>query len=411
MEAQSDYVEYCTFFQLQQAEPFIQLLETFQNSHRLTGMRSEPEKGVLTGVILHEQSLLPEAGEIPLGRLAANLQVVQNLIRLSGLREESIIQIADEMKRKLGSAVSVPTHESGVCVFSDVAVEALLFPTQEAELSHIAKRLNAHATDFFEEIWSKRPLRTLGNMSPVQAAADSKQQKRLHGVVKFIEECFIASSPRVAQGETISIAVLYDFNRLRRKLGLILAVRPPTMNYDVLTRDELAALDMEAMNDEDLEKAFRRAVTLEDRGTAEKMAIELTQSSVSDRFFAFNYLIQMAHNDNEMEAILRLLDQAEEADAATNEGRRLNDYALKRGQMLAKAGRVDNAFEAFAKLLTKAPDELKYYGPAIEAMLAQKHAAHASQLAERALAQARSQNNRDMENYFLELASAAKKLQ
>ena len=63
----------------------------------------------------------------------------------------------------------------------------------------------------------------------------------------------------------------------------------------------------------------------------------------------------------------------------------------------------------FERLVARVPGELKFAGSAAEAMLGMKQAGRAIKFAEQGLAQARAQNNRDSEGYFLELIGAAKK--
>jgi hypothetical protein len=55
------------------------------------------------------------------------------------------------------------------------------------------------------------------------------------------------------------------------------------------------------------------------------------------------------------------------------------------------------------------PDNLKYRGSAAEAMLSLKQPAKALRFAEEGVEAARKQNDRDSEQYLLELVAAAKK--
>ena len=55
-------------------------------------------------------------------------------------------------------------------------------------------------------------------------------------------------------------------------------------------------------------------------------------------------------------------------------------------------------------------EELRYRGSAVEAMLSARQGASALQFAEQGLAKAREQNDRDSEQYFMELVAAAKKM-
>ena len=86
--------------------------------------------------------------------------------------------------------------------------------------------------------------------------------------------------------------------------------------------------------------------------------------------------------------MLRLLTDAEQADAATNAGGRKNDYALARGQALARAGDIAAAYAVFKEILGRSPKELRFYGSATEAMLGKKEGGRALEFAEQGLKEA-----------------------
>src|SRR5262249_18289562 len=102
-------------------------------------------------------------------------------------------------------------------------------------------------------------------------------------------------------------------------------------------------------------------------------------------------------------------DEGEKDDCEHNEGRRRNDYELRRGQVHAKQGAFDQAQDVFDRLISRVPAEMKIRVSAAEALLSAKQAGRALQYAEAGLAEARKQNNRDFEGAFLELVDAAKR--
>ncbi len=106
---------------------------------------------------------------------------------------------------------------------------------------------------------------------------------------------------------------------------------------------------------------------------------------------------------------MNLLTEGEQADNATNEGRRGNEYALARGQALARSGDADGAYQVFKEAIGRSPASLNLYAPAAEAMLGRKQGPRALEFAEQGLKQSRLQNNRDAEQQFLELIEAARK--
>jgi tetratricopeptide (TPR) repeat protein len=178
-----------------------------------------------------------------------------------------------------------------------------------------------------------------------------------------------------------------------------------------MTAEDLAALDIAGLSDAAIEQAYRTAHQLGARDLAAKFARAVVErpAAGADRYPYFAYLIQEAQNSRDFDAALGLVDQGMKADCETNEGRRRNDFELRRGQLLAKRGDAEPARDTFQRLLERAPGDLKIAGSATEAMLGLKKGSLAKQFAEHGLAQARAQNNRDSEGYFLELLDAAKK--
>jgi predicted Zn-dependent protease len=113
--------------------------------------------------------------------------------------------------------------------------------------------------------------------------------------------------------------------------------------------------------------------------------------------------------DRDFDSALNHVNEGEKDDCEHNEGRRRNDYELRRGQVQVKRGEMDQAQDVFERLIARVPTELRYRGNAAEAMLSARQPARAAKFAADGLAQARKQNDRDSEQYFQELSEAAKK--
>jgi hypothetical protein len=120
-------------------------------------------------------------------------------------------------------------------------------------------------------------------------------------------------------------------------------------------------------------------------------------------------LTQHALKSGDKDAALDFVNAGEKADCEENEGRRRNDYELRRGQVHVKRGEADAADEVFRRLIERAPDELKYRVSAAEGMLSLKEGERARRFAEEGAEAARKQNNRDAEQHLMELAGAARK--
>jgi hypothetical protein len=285
----------------------------------------------------------------------------------------------------------------------------MLFPTREgADPEQVDQKMRERAREFFEETWVRRPLKSLGGATPLDAAAHPPTRRRLPGVLRFMQECLGGAAPR-EDGQPGQ--PLYDFGRLRRKLGLTAAeAEGADLDFDTMGAAALGGVNPQALSDEQVGQAFRAALRLDAPDLAAGFARNAVErGSIADRYPFFNHLIRSARDEGKADEVLRLLTDAEQADAATNAGGRRNDYALSRGQALARAGDIAAAYGVFREILGRSPKELRIYGTATEAMLGKKEGARALEFAEQGLKEARSQNNRDAEQQFLELSAAAKK--
>src|SRR4029077_9574947 len=147
------------------------------------------------------------------------------------------------------------------------------------------------------------------------------------------------------------------------------------------------------------------AVKLDARDLAGQFARTIVQRPPKgDRYPFFTHMIQQTLTAGDTDSALNLLNDAEKYDCEHNEGRRRNDYELRRGQVHAKRGEADAAADVFQRLIERAPDELKYRGSAAEAMLSLRQGARALKFAEDGLAAARQRGDRDTEQYLQELA-------
>ncbi len=223
----------------------------------------------------------------------------------------------------------------------------------------------------------------------------------------------------------------YDFDRLRRKLGLLdggTGVSPvekqqtdgapvpagaPTFDVAGMGSAELAGLDAASLTDEQLEHAYQAAVKLD----AEELAAHFAKNLIvrpprpehTDRFPWYSYLTQYALKTGDKDAALDYVNEGEKVDCEHNEGRRRNDYELRRGQVHVKRGEAEAAADVFGRLIERVPTNFRFRGSAAEAMLSLRQGDKALRFAEEGVAAARQANDRDSEQYLLELAAAAKK--
>ncbi len=369
---------------------------------------------MLSGVVLEKVQSLIGAATAAYAPLAGHMLVAGDVFSVWHTNADASAKLADEVKQKLGDTVGQTKSFTTPPQFGDIIVEAMLFPMYGRVSGEMGDKMQERAQHYFEEEWAHRPLKSLAGNTPIDAAGSPVLRRKLLGDIQFLEQCLAGSALRQGN-ETI---MPYDFARLRHKLGVdsaAPALPGPSYEFAAMSAADLAAIDLEPLSVDQLDKAYRAAVSLDAGELAGKFVRTLiarpADPAKPDLFPFFKFLTDQAQSRADWDTALKLVDEGEQADAERNTGKRRNDYDLRRAQLFAKKGALDKSRETFAALVARSPSELKYRGSAAEAMLSQRQAAAAKTFAEAGLAEARQQNNRDMEAYFLELVAAAKKLE
>jgi tetratricopeptide (TPR) repeat protein len=408
MEEQTDYHEYTCLFQIRDAEQVFRIINEWQQARRLIGIQVNEQQGILTGVIVDAQPTLTVGpGIASAARLLAYLLVGGGMLRLWSPIKEAVDRLRADVRLQAGPGLSDPQERVDRVIFTDVVAEALIFPLGQMDQAEFERRIQEQAARHFEETWIHRPLRSLNLIPPIDAAGHGVLRKKLLGVMQFLQDC-----------AAITLLGSYDFNRLRRKLGLMQPAAPGTAaagpaDFGAMGPAELAAFPVDQLSDAQLEQAFQAAVKLDMQDLASHFARAVvarpSRAEQSDRFPWYAHLVQRALAEGDTDEALNLVNEGEKADCEQNEGRRRNDYELRRGQVHTRRGEADQAYDVYSRLIERVPAELRYRGSAAEAMLSLKQGTRALQFAEDGLKNARAQNNRDSEQHFLELVAAAKK--
>jgi tetratricopeptide (TPR) repeat protein len=402
-----DYHEYSFLVQYGDPQPVIGLVEEWRRAGRLVIPQSQQEGALFAIVLEFTTTTLLTAGAPPAdaGRMAAYIMVAGDVLRVWGPNKERFERVRDEVKKRLGLGIGEAQDYVSAPAFQDVASEALIFPVRGSD-GEAAAKVRAQAERYYEEKWIHQPRKSLSGLAPVDVVSHPVRRKKLRGVIQFIQDC--------AAGGPIGD---YEFDRLRRKLGLLEGTageaeggKPAVAG---LGATELAGLKPEELNDDQLEEAFHAA----QKADAEDLAAAFARALAArpprpdrpDLYSVFSFLTQHALKQGEGAAALDLVSEGQRLDCEHNEGRRRNDYELRRGQVHVKQKEADAAHDVFRRLIERAPDELKYRGNAAEAMLALKQTERALRFAEEGVEAARKQDDRDSEQYLMELAGAARK--
>jgi tetratricopeptide (TPR) repeat protein len=407
MAEQSDYQEHSVVYQIREPRPIEGLLRDWAGAHRLVPINTGKEEGIIRALVIEPSPVLAAAGGTSEGGpLAAHLLIAEGIVRLWGTVRDRFERTRTELEQKAGPGLSEGHSHVGPPSWGDIVSEALTFPIGVKDQAEAEQRVMAYAQQFYEGPWLQRPLKALGGIAPIDAAGHALLRRKLRGVIQFLADC--------AAGGVLHE---YDFDRVRRKLGLTgaapVAAGAGPADITALGAPELAALKVEALSDEELRQAFQTAQRLDAHEIGAHFARALVARPAdgggADRYPYFSYLIERALASGNTDEALDTINEGEKADCEQNEGRRRNDFELRRAKVHAKRGEADQANDVFERLIQREPTDLKARSAAAEAMLSLRQGKRALRFAEEGLAQARKQNDRDSEGNLMELVTAAKK--
>ncbi len=151
-------------------------------------------------------------------------------------------------------------------------------------------------------------------------------------------------------------------------------------------------MPIETLSEEQLQQAVQTAQRLDAHELGTRFARALVARPPAadhpDRYSLFSYLVERALASGNTQEALDTLNEGEKADCEQNEGRRRNDYELRRGKVHTRRGEPDAAHDVFDRLIQRDPSNLTVRAAAAEAMLTLRQASHALRFAEEGVAQA-----------------------
>jgi predicted Zn-dependent protease len=417
-----DFVEQSYAYQFRDMAAVFNILDELQRERRFVPFEVNQEQHLITGLILEKKpALTPELAATQVASLGSFLLIIGDHLRIWHTNVEQLEKVREELAQKVPQMQEV-RRDKGPATFNDMLADVLAFPVAATDEASAKRLVMDHTQRFFEETWIHRSLKTLGGVPPVDAATQPVLKKKVLGAIQWLHDCAVITPSRE-----------YDFDRLRRKLGVLegsgaaaltgaaapagVAAPAGAVGPDIgaMGAAELAALPIDGLPENQLEQAYQTAIKLDARDLAGRFALALVTKPIAagqtkERFPWFSHLIQLAQSEGKMDAALDFVNDGEKDDCEHNEGRRRNDYELRRGQLHAKRGEIDAAADVFERLTQRVPDNPKYRGSAAEAMLSAKRGDKALHFAETGLNKAREKNDRDSEQYFLELVDAAKRM-
>ncbi len=410
MDEECDYHEYSFIYQITNPAPVQALLEEWNRQKRLVTLPTQ-EEGVFYSMVLEiSSSGLVTVGKpaSDIGWVAGYLFLVGQLLRFASPVKERYDRIKEEVRRHFSLGLTDLRERHGPAQFTDLVTESLTLALQSTDQESQKKSVLEQAARYYETVWIHRPRKSLSNIAPVDAVGSRTLRRKLLGVIQLIEE-----------GARRGVLAEYNFDGLRRKLGLLdstTATLPSSgdvVDIAAMGPAELSGLNVSSLSDEQLEKAYQTAYRLDAQELAEHFAKALIQRPINeakpDRYPWYSFLIQKSLRDGELDTALDQVNEGEKHDCEANGGKRRNDFELFRAQVHGKRGETEIACDVFQRLIQRTPRDFKVRGKAAEAMISWKQPQLALKFAEEGVAAARQANDRDSEQYLLELIGAAKR--
>ncbi len=442
MENEADYLEYGVFLPIRDPQPVMAYLQGLEQSRRLLGVQVNQENGTITAMVVDELPSLLAVGGTTLAKVVAKVTLANGVVHLWHPNKASVLKVAGDLRDKVMLAVEQPVEQTRPVNFGDVALEALVYPSQTSDINQAEEKLRDHARHYFEETWAHRPLKGLGGATPLDAVGSKVLRKRLFGAIKFVEDSFVGVVPHKRVGNEAVPMAVYDFAALRHKLGLeYVSAAPPSVNVPAdapaaaetrapdaprpqapaakrdigaMNAADLAGLDVASLSGDDLEQAMRAALKLDARDLAVAFAqagtLKPADAAKPDRYPLYACLIAGATAEGDPARAVAVAEAGAAFDAAHNDGKRANEYGLQKAKLYAKLKDTDKAAAEFDGLIERSPDEPKFYTAAAEAMLGARNGMKALAFAEKGLAKAKQTGNRDLEGHSRELIEAARRL-
>jgi tetratricopeptide (TPR) repeat protein len=427
MEADSDYTEHRVYMQIRNPESVMQLLRAWDSEQRIVSPQADEAGRHFSCMVVEPLPNILDTGTT-MARVVANVTISDGVIRLWHVNLESVTKVGDEVRDRLNMAVEAPVTGTGAAQFGDIIQEALCYPVQISQIEDAEKKLRDYASNYFENVWANKPLKLFGGATPLDAVGSTLLRKRLLGTIRFLEDSLIGAAPRKGAGKNESVPMdVYDFGRLRHKLGAQLqaAGAPPAelvaaaagmakKDFTAMSAADLAGTSTESLSVSEIEDAMRAALKLD----ARELAVKFAKAGVAkpfdsvrpDRYPMFACVVTGAVAEADYPAAIQFVEMGAAYDAEHNSGKRANEFGLRKAQLLAKAKNYAAAEQAFNELIERTPDEPKFYIAAIEAMLSGQQKAAALAFAEKGKSKANILGNRDLAGAIQELSEAANRL-
>lgn len=267
---------------------------------------------------------------------------------------------------------------------------------------HSERLLRERMRSYFEDRWAQRPLHALRGNTPMDAAGHPILRRKVAGCILLLEQLL----------QAMQIKLPYTMDELRHKLGLTQSVStemPAGAGRAITSMNaaELAAMNTDTMNDEDLRSAFTAAKRIDANELASKFAQALVaraaSSSGQDCYIYDQHIIFQLLGEDRIERAYATTLKAMERDTKLNGGKRSIDYRKLRLKVLLAGKRITEAKVDLDKLLAEKGEDLDLFVFAVEELLRFGHKELAGKYAGMGKLVAAKKSDRDRFTFFEEM--------
>ena len=347
-------------------------------------------------------------------------------------QEDSALLVGQTKPRQLAQLVLAPDGtislhsylqedlEAATTQFESIASETVNFDDERTELGlpHLldaeplmafdsqedGKKLRAQVEqsvqEFYENVWTHRPLRSLDGLTPLDAAESDVRRKKLEGVIRCRERLAMVRG------------VQYEFDRLRQKLGMVkIPAGPDSDDVASFALPQLQELVPASLSDDDILKAFHASATLDAAETSLQFAENLiTRDSLQSHAelpAVYSRVIRDRIDAGHYDDAHGWIDKALAHDQVGGD-EHAHQFESLRARLLLREGKADEAFDTYQTLLSRRPDDVPLLAEATERLMSAGAYGKVVELAERGLEQSKSGEHRGYRDQFQEYLEEAK---
>jgi len=409
MENESDYINHHIGVTLTNSESVSKWLTELQQTRRIMPLYQDKEAGSITFFLLEENAsglITTGSSTKEFSKVIGYLALYPSTLVAWGYDLKKIENLKLEFITKLQIPINQIVVTTNTADFGSVLLPAAIVPLTAKDQEQAKSMACNQMEKYFEENWVNHPRKSLQGNTPIDASAHPVLAKKLAGIIDFYEEILATQE-----------ASLYDFNRLRHKLSLgenlaqlANAASKPIKSMNVA---ELSNLDVEDLDLEQIEEAYRNAVSLD----AQEMALRFAKVMPTKGMVASHQLfvpiikfIAEKEMENGNKALMAQgLNKAIELTKLEGLIEQTADLQIAKMKNLAKLDDIFQVIKVVDEILAKHADNDRMLIAAAETMIKLNQKSEAKKVCNAGLKLAKAKNKGDLVEFFNDMLKSASK--